>query len=198
MLFPDYMETKKIYHIISITDLDKTLKRGIKYDDKNTYQSKYYQFHDHIDKFRKDNIPDWVVRKRAIFGSLNFTKSHKFHSHTALLSLNIKPEKCWIANENLVNEVYEPFILQSLNEYDRAKRYMQIEGSRMLDNYWDTSTSFNKNLKNRLDKLEGYDAEVLILHNIEPKDIEILYIISDHRMMTKEEWKEHFCTMKES
>ncbi|WP_432663159.1 hypothetical protein R9X47_21555 [Wukongibacter baidiensis] len=196
MLFPDYVETKTVYHVISITDLDKTLRYGIKYDDKNTYKSKYYEFHDYIDKYRKENIPDWVIRKKAIFGSLNFAKKHKFHSHTALLGLKIKPGKCWIANENLANEVYEPFILQKLNEYDKAKEYMEVEGSKMLDNYWDTSTSFNKNLESRLDKLQRYDAEVLIFHDIKPKDIEVLYIVSDHRMMSKEEWKKHFCSMK--
>lgn len=196
MLFPDYMDTKRVYHIVSIVDLDKTLKYGIKYDDKNTYKSKYYEFHNHIDKYKRENIPDWVIRKRAIFASLNFAKNHKFHSHTALLALKIRPEKCWVANENLANEVYEPFILQRLKEYDKAKRYMKIEGSKMLDDYWHTSNSFNKNLENRLDKLQGYDAEVLIFHDIRPEDIEVLYIISDHRMMTKNEWKEHFCNMK--
>ena len=198
MIFPDYMETKKVYHIISIIDLNKTLEFGIKYDDKNTYRSNYYKFHDYIDQYKGEKIPEWVIRKKAIFASLNFAKDHMFHSHTALLSIKIDTEKCWIANENLANEVYEPFILHNLNEYKKAREYLSREGSKMLRKYWSTSCSFNDNLKIRLDKMEKFDAEVLIFHDIKPSDIEVLYIISDHRMMTKGEWKEHFCSNNKS
>jgi hypothetical protein len=40
--------------------------------------------------------------------------------------------------------------------------------------------------------MTGYDAEVLILHDILPKDIELLYIASDHRYMEVNKWKEFF------
>jgi len=196
MLFPDYTQTKKIYHVVSIIDLDKTIRNGIKYDDKKTYKSKYYEFHDYIDRYKTEDIPNWVIRKMAIFGSLNFAENHRFHSHTALLGIRVNPEKCWIANENLANEVYEPFILQDIDEYNEAKEYIQNKGSELLKKYWKTSCSFNENLKMRFEKRQGYDAEVLIFHDIKPSDIEVLYIISDHRMMTKEEWKEHFCSNK--
>lgn len=193
MFFLDYIETNRIYHIISIIDLDKALKYGIRYDDKRTYKSKYYKFHDYIDKYKNINIPDWVIRKKAIFGSLNFAKDHMFHSHTALLGIRVDPKRCWIANENLANQIYEPFILQSVDEYSKSKKYLESEGSRLLNKYWDTSCSFNENIKMRLDNQNGYDAEVLIFHDIKPSDIEVLYIISDHRMLTKEEWKKRFC-----
>lgn len=196
MLFSDYSETKRIYHIISIVDLDKTLKNGIKYDDKNTYESKYYDFHNYIDEYKNEKLPDWVIRKKAIFGSLNFAKEHKFHSHTALLGININQEKCWIANENLANQVYEPFILQRVSEYSNAELYLKKEGSKLLEEYWEKSCSFNENLKRRWDKLQGYDAEVLIFHDISPTDIEVLNIISDHRMMSRDEWKERFCNIE--
>lgn len=192
MFFLDYIDTKRIYHIISIIDLDKALKDGIKYDDKRTYRSKYYEFHDYIDKYKSINVPDWVIRKKAIFGSLNFAKDHKFHSHTVLLGIRVDPKMCWIANENLANQTYEPFILQSVDEYSKSKKYLANEGCRLLNKYWETSCSFNENLKIRVDNQNGYDAEVLIFHDIKPTDIEVLYIISDHRMLTKKEWKQRF------
>lgn len=193
MKFLDFTKNNRVYHIISIIDLEYTLKNGIKYDDKQTYTTKYYDFHDYIDKYKKEYIPDWVIRKKAIFGSLSFAKDHKFHSHTALLSIKVDMNKCWIANENLVNQIYEPYILHKIDEYSQAKMYLENEGGKLLKKYWETSCSFKENLSKRLDKLEGYDAEVLIFHNIKPFDIEVLYIISDHRMMTQEEWKNHFC-----
>ncbi|SHJ99261.1 hypothetical protein [Paramaledivibacter caminithermalis] len=191
-----YLEINKVYHIISVIDLNNVLKNGIRYDDKKTYKSKYYEFHNYIDEYKNKNIPNWVIRKKAIFGSLYFSKEHMFHSHTALLGIKIDPNKCWIANENLANQIYEPFILHKIDEYSGAKNYLENEGSKLLYKYWETSCSFKENLKLRLDKNDGYDAEVLIFHDIKPSDIEVLYIISDHRMMTKEEWKKHFCNDK--
>lgn len=193
MKFLDFKENNRVYHIISITDLEYALKDGIKYDDKQTYTTKYYEFHDYIDRYKEEKIPDWVVRKKAIFGSLDFNKNHKFHSHTALLSIKVDVEKCWIANENLVNQIYEPFILHKIDEYNKSKQYLENEGTRLLKKYWKTSCSFKENLDKRLDKVKEYDAEVLIFHDIKPSDIDILYIISDHRMMTNKEWKKHFC-----
>lgn len=196
MFFLDYTETNRVYHIISIIDINMALKNGIKYDDKRTYLSKYYKFHDYIDKYKNPNIPDWVIRKKAIFSSLNFAKNHKFHSHTVLLGIKVDPKKCWVANENLANQIYEPFILQSVDEYNKCKAYLDDKGGELLNKYWKTSCSFYDNLDRRLDKEKGYDAEVLIFHEIKPSDIEVLYVISDHRMMTKEEWKNLFCEGK--
>ncbi|MDK2918171.1 MAG: hypothetical protein PWQ37_904 [Candidatus Petromonas sp.] len=193
MLFPDYTETKTVYHIISIIDLDKTLKYGIKFNDKKTYKSKYYEFHDFIDKHKSENIPPWVIRKKAIFGSLNFSKDHSFHSHTAILGIKVDPDRCWIANENLANHIYEPFILQDVEGYKKCRDYLQSKGKEILKKYWQTSLSFKENMEKRYDMTEGYDSEVLILHDIKPKDIDILYIISDHSMLTEDQWRKHFC-----
>jgi hypothetical protein len=193
MLFPDYTETKTVYHIISIIDLDKTLKYGIKFNDKKTYKSKYYEFHDFIDKHKSENIPPWVIRKKAIFGSLNFSKDHSFHSHTAILGIKVDPDRCWIANENLANHIYEPFILQDVEGYKKCRNYLQSKGKEILKKYWQTSLSFKENMEKRYDMTEGYDSEVLILHDIKPKDIDILYIISDHSMLTEDQWRKHFC-----
>jgi len=193
MLFPDYNETKRIYHIVSIIDLERVIKEGIRYNDKKTYKSKYYYFHDFLDAHRTEKIPPWVVRKKAIFGSLNFEKDHKFHSHTALLGIKVDPDKCWIANEDLANHIYEPFILKDVVGFEECKKYLKDCGAKILKEYWDTSLSFNENLKYRLDKDKFYDAEVLILHDIKPQDIEIISIISDHNFLSVKEWKEHFC-----
>ncbi len=193
MLFPDYTETKMIYHIVSIVDLHKVLKEGIKYNDKKSYISKYYDFHDYIDKHKTDKIPSWVLRKNAIFGSLNFSKDHSFHSHTALLAVKINSERTWIANENLANHIYEPFILQDIKELQECRNYLERDGSDILTKYWETSISFKDNLIKRYDDQEGYDAELLILQDIKPKDIEILKIVSDHNFLSINEWKNHFC-----
>lgn len=193
MLFPDYTETNVVYHIISIVDLDKTLKNGIKYNDKKTYKIKYFGFHDYIDKHKTENVPHWVIRKNAIFGSLNFAKDHKFHSHTAILAVRIDPNRCWIANENLANHIFEPFILSKVDEYKKSSNYLKTEGCRILREYWETSLSFEENLINRCDLQKGYDAEVLIMHDIKPEDISVLYIVSDHSILTNEEWKKYFC-----
>lgn len=193
MLFSDYTKTKQIYHIVSIVDLDKITKEGIKYNDKESYSSKYYTFHDYIDKHKTDKIPSWVIRRKAIFGSLNFSKDHHFHSHTAILGVKIDTKRAWIANENLANHIYEPFILQGINEFKDCSNYLKNNGSKILKEYWDTSISFNDNLVKRYDNQKNYDAEVLILHDINPHDIEILKIISDHNFLSVNEWKKHFC-----
>ncbi|RKD26390.1 hypothetical protein SAMN02745883_02191 [Caminicella sporogenes DSM 14501] len=193
MLFPDYIETNVVYHVISILDLDNALKNGIKYNDKRTYKSKYLDFHIYIDNHKPDWIPSWVIRKKAIFASLNFDKYHKFHSHTAILGIKINPNRCWVANENLANHIYEPFILSKIVEYEKSNKYLLKEGKNLLRQYWETSLSFNENLKKRYDQRSGYDAEVLIMHDIKPKDLKVLYIISDHYMLTSEKWKKYFC-----
>lgn len=197
MIFEDYQQTGKIYHIISIHDLENTLHHGIQFDDKLSYHTRYYEFHKMIDALKPEWVPSWVIRSKAIFGSLNYPDNHKFHAHTAILALKINPERCWIANENCANQIYEPFVLQNLQEYAACVHYLQTEGKELLLQYWNTSHSFTENLVYRYDKKERYDAEVLVLHDIAPENIELKYIISDHRMMDIDAWKARFCCCRE-
>jgi hypothetical protein len=192
ILFKDYTETKVVYHVVTITDLDDTLRYGIKFNDKNTYKSKYHKFHTFIDERKTDNIPEWVIRSKAIFASLNFKPEHSWHSHSALLSIRIKEDLCWICNENIANFLYEPLMLGEVPGFDSAKEFIGRNGGKMVEDYWNCSLSFKENLKLRNDKKAGYDAEVLILHDILPEDIELLYIASDHRCMEIDKWKEFF------
>lgn len=192
MLFPDYNQTKVVYHVAPITDLRKIINTGIKYDDKKTYESKYLNFHKYIGSFKSERIPSWVIREKAIFASMNFSKGHCWHSHSVIMALKIDPNKCWIANENLANKTYEPFILKDVEGYESAKDYLRDEGTKLIKEYWDTSLSFLDNLKARKDTTKSYDAEVLIFHKVEPKDITPLFIVSDHVMMPVERWKEFF------
>ncbi|SHH73900.1 hypothetical protein SAMN02745135_01901 [Caloranaerobacter azorensis DSM 13643] len=192
MLFPDYTDTGLVYHVVPITDLKRIVSKGIKYDDKATYAAKYLEFHKFIDEFRPDKLPQWVERKKAIFASLNFDENHSWHSHTALLGIKINEDRCWISNENLANSVYESFILKDVPNFHYAKLFLENRGKKLIKDYWDTSLSFIENLKVRKDKTIGYDAEVLIFHGVKPKDIEIIFIISDHKIMTVEEWNEYF------
>ncbi|EOD00474.1 hypothetical protein [Caldisalinibacter kiritimatiensis] len=193
MLFPDYTETKVVYHVAPINDLDNILKKGIRYDDKFTYESKYLNFHKYIDSYKPNTIPNWVIREKAIFASLNFDKNHQWHSHSVIMAINIDPSKCWVANENLANELYEPFILKDVQGFECAKKYIYNRGKKILHKYWTTSLSFIDNLKYRRDKEKGYDAEVLVFDYIPPEHINILAIVSDHKIMTMKEWKRFFC-----
>ncbi len=192
MFFDDYLKTGKVYHIAPVNDLEKILLEGIKYDDKVTYEDKYCDFHCFIDNLKPPHIPSWVERKKAIFATMNYKDNPNFHSHTVVMALKINPEKCWIANENRANEIYEPFILQNIEWLKGAKKYIETKGKELINEYWETSLSFKENLKKRRDLREGYDAEVLILHTIEPKDIEILYVVSDHKVMDFDEWERYF------
>lgn len=192
ILFRDYTETKRIYHVVTLTDLEKTLSNGICFSDKNTYKSKYYDFHNYIDLHKPGSIPDWVVRSKAIFGSMNFKSNHIWHSHSAILSIRINEELCWVCNENIANFLYEPLVLQDIPGYEIAKDYIKRNGEAIVGDYWNCSCSFKENLKLRRDMKTGYDAEVLILHDILPEDIEVLYIASDHRFMKLEEWQKFF------
>ncbi|QZY54062.1 hypothetical protein [Crassaminicella profunda] len=193
MIFPDYKEKGVIYHIISLMDLKKTLKLGIVFDDKVTYKTKYDGFHQLIDEQKPECIPHWVIRTKSIFASMNYPKNHKFHSHSAVLAIKINEDRCWIANENCANQIYEPYILQNIQKLQKCKGYLDTKGKELLREYWETSLSFKENLKARVDKKEGYDAEVLVMHTIEPKDIQLKYIVSDHRMLSVEDWKKIFC-----
>jgi hypothetical protein len=192
ILFKDYTETKVVYHVVTITDLDNTLKHGIKFNDKNTYKSKYHEFHRFIDEKKPEYIPEWVVRSNAIFASMNFKPDHMWHSHSALLSIRIREELCWICNENIANFLYEPLMLQQVSGFDSAREFIRKNGSKIVEDYWKCSLSFKDNLLLRKDKMAGYDAEVLILHDILPKDIELLDIASDHRCMEVDKWKKFF------
>lgn len=192
MIFQGYEKTGVIYHIVSLVDLRKTLKNGIVYDDKITYKSKYDEFHKLIDEQKPGWVPDWVVRGQSIFASMNYPKEHKFHSHSAILAIKINPEKCWVANENRANQIYEPFILQHIETFKKCTGYLDTKGKESLKEYWETSLSFKDYIKTP-GKMDGYDVEVLVNHSIKAEDIEIKYIISDHRMMNVEEWKKVFC-----
>jgi len=193
MYFPDYTQTGLVYHVVSLNDLAKVRSRGIRYDDKSTYQEKYRDFHVFLNGYRTDKIPGWVDRTKAIFASMNFRKDHAFHSHSMLLAFRIDPERCWIANENRANQLYEPFILQDVEGFQGAKDYLAGRGKGLIREYWDTSLSFADNLRLRRDRVKGYDAEVLVFHEIKPEDIHYIAVVSDHRIMTVEEWKRAFC-----
>lgn len=181
-----------VYHVVTISDLDDTLKYGIRFNDKNTYKSKYYKFHNFIDDRKTEQIPDWVIRSNAIFASMNFKTNHTWHSHSALLSLKIQEDLCWVCNENIANFLYEPLMLQDVTGFESAKSLIDKSGSKIVEDYWNCSCSFKDNLRLRKDKIAGYDAEVLILHDILPKDIKLLYIASDHKCMEVGKWKKSF------
>ncbi len=192
MTLKDYAEDGYVYHVVNIIDLKKTLQSGVRYNDKNTYGSKYINFHEFFDIYKPDNIPGWVERKKAIFASIRFKEGHLWHSHSAILKVKIRKEKCWVCNENLANFIYEPFILQHLQGFDHVRSYLQAKGREFAEEYWNNSLSYCDNLKNRYDRKEGYDAEILIMHPIPPEDIECMYIVSDHQIMSYKEWKEYF------
>lgn len=193
MFFEDYSKTQLIYHVAHITDLSKILTKGLCYDDKISYKNHYHSFHDFIDEIRPENIPSWVIRKKAIFATMNYKKNPYFHSHTAVLGLKVDPSKSWIANENKANQIYEPFILQEVEGFTKAKNYLDTKAQECIKEYWATSLSFEKNLSERRDLQEGYDAEVMILNDIPSKDIQLLYLVSDHRIMTPQQWRRTFC-----
>lgn len=192
LLFEDYESTGLVYHIADINDLKEILEKGIRYNDKSTYLNRYLEFHKFFDLLKPDYIPNWVIREKAIFASMNFKKDHYFHSHSVVLGLKVDIEKCWIANENLANCLYEPLVLQKIEEFVDAKKYIENIGVEKGREYWETSLSFIDNLSKRKDMMKDYDEEVLIFHPIEVRDIVPLYIVSDHKMLTIDEWKKIF------
>ena len=194
MLLEDCAEQGYAYHVVSITDLENTLAKGIEYDDKATYGSKYYHFHSYFDRFKPTDIPEWVERKKAIFASICFREGHKWHSHSALLKIRIQRDKCWVCNENLANFIYEPFILKDMDGFEATREYMSLNGKAYVEEYWRNSLSYMDNLNMRRDKEEGYDAELLVMHSIPPEDIQCLYIVSDHQIMGYKEWQAYFTT----
>jgi len=178
--------------VISILDYKSVMKNGIKYDDKNTYIDKYYGFHSYFDDFKSDKIPSWVERKKAIYTSLNYKDQHQWHSHSVILKVMVDESKCWVCNENLANVLYEPFVLQQNQSFEEAKVFMTSHAPKVAKKYWDESISLIDNKKIRKDKTPEYDAEVLVFQDIKPENLEFMYVISDHRMMTIKEWKEYF------
>ena len=188
MFFDDYTKTGYIYHIAPINDLNKILNEGIRYDDKVSYMEKYIDFHRFIDERRPDYIPKWVERKKAIFASMNYRDNPGFHSHTVVLAIKVNPERCWVANESRANQIYEPFILKDIRGFESVKEYLNKKGIDLIKEYWASSLSFTDNLKERKDLSDGYDGEVLIFHPIPPEDIKLLFIVSDHRVLTLEQW----------
>jgi len=192
MFFDDYTKTGYIYHIAPINDLNLILHKGINYDDKCSYQERYIDFHKFIDECRPETIPPWVERKKAIFASLNYRENPNFHSHTVVLALKVNPSKCWIANESRANQIYEPLILKDVKGFKQATNYLETKGREFAEEYWRTSLSFTDNMEIRKDLEEDYDAEVLIFHPVPPEDIKLLFIVSDHRVLTLEQWNSIF------
>ena len=188
MAFENSSLTGALYHVVSIMDLKKTLAEGIRYDDKLTYLNKYYDFHNYFDKYKTDNIPFWVERRKAIFASMYFNESHNWHSHTALLKIQADIKKCWVCNENKANPLFEPFILQHIQCFGKAKDFINKNGPNMVKEYWKDSLSLEENMKVRRDKENGYDAEVLIFQDIPPENIQCICIISDHDIIPPGKW----------
>lgn len=191
MLFKDYTQTGYIYHLIDINEYGNIIKNGILLEE-NSVNNKYKLLNNFLDKYRVNNIPKWVKRGIAIFASMNYDKHHNFHSHSVLLGIKIDEDKCWIANEKLANSIYEPLVLSQVDDLSFIKKYIHNEGTQIAKMYWNSSLSFKENKLLRVDKDSGYDAEVLVFHNIFPEAIVPLYIITDSKMYPFEEWKKTF------
>ena len=194
MLFPDYVKTGLIYHVVNLNDLEEVITQGIRHDTRPAFNDKYGDFHAFLNRYKTAGIPRWVDRTKAIFASMNFKDDHTFHSHSMLTAFEVDPSRCWIANENRANEVYQPFVLQRIDEFSKAKEYLKGRGQGVIKEYWDTSLAFTDNLGQRRDLWPGYDAEVMVFHDIRPQDILYIAIVSDHRIMTVQQWKEAFCS----
>jgi len=76
--------------------------------------------------------------------------------------------------------------------FTHTREYMRDNGRLLVEEYWNNSLSYCENLKKRVDKREGYDAEILIMHPIPPENVECMYIVSDHQIMNYKEWQECF------
>lgn len=192
MFFPDYNETGYIYHMVSISDLKDILENGLKYNDKATYENKYSDFHRYIDLYKPKDIPDWVKREYSIYGTMNYPKDYDWHSHSAILGVTIDTKRCWVASESLANKIYEPFILKDIDIFKSANDYLSKNGEKMCKEFWESSLSFTDNLDIRKDKNKAYDDEILILHDIDPDNIKLLYIISEKEFTNVESWNDYF------
>lgn len=194
--FQDYIVTNVVYHVAPITELDEILKEGLRVN--NSLSSRYISFNRYFDRLRPENIPKWVSRENAIYASMNFKSYNNWHSHSVILSFKIEKERCWIGNENLANILYEPFILSKTGLFKSADEFISSRGEEFVLNYWNNSLSFDSNLKLRMDKVSYYDAEVLVMHDISPRDIDIVSIISDHKIMDTEGWNNEFKALRSS
>src|SRR5690554_6874960 len=193
LLFPHYNETKVLYHVVHIIHLKDILSKGIQLNERNLHsEDKYSKFNQFMDQYRTTNVPPWVLRERAFFASLNFSKDIHWHSHSALLAIKIQEEKCWIANENLANEIYDPFVLSDITDFDRAKTYLEGRAKDLAKNYWENSYALMDFLTLDLKDIKHYDEEVMIFHDIPPQDIRCLMIITDHKKFTPASWQRHY------
>jgi hypothetical protein len=192
LFFKDYIETKVVYHVAPINKLEEILEKGLIVD--KECNQKYRKFNHYFDNLKPNYIPGWVTRSRAIYGSINFKDDHSWHSHSAILSLKIDEDKCWVANENLANIIYEPFILRKTSLFKSADSFIKLHGEEYVMNYWKNSISFKENLRFRKDCIKEFDAEVLIIHDISPRDIRIVKLSTDHRLMDVDELNKTFMT----
>lgn len=193
MFFPHYNETKVVYHVVNINQLKTILDQGIEIEKRKDFSdAKYLNFNKFLDENRPPKMPRWLRREKALFASLNFKNNMHWHSHSALLALSIQEERCWIANENLANEIYDPFILQHISDFDHAQDFMKEFGEIKAQNYWENSFPFQEYLKKNKNPIDNYDEEVMIFHDIQPQDIKCLMIVTDHHTFTPKEWQEHY------
>ncbi|MDI6601672.1 MAG: hypothetical protein QME46_07805 [Thermoanaerobacteraceae bacterium] len=187
MLFPDYNETHILYHVACISDLSNILKYGLRFSQRLSYSNKYLAFHKFMDRNRTSNVPIWVVRERALFASFNFRDDQIWHSHSAILSIKVNEDYCWVANENTANYLYEPFILKRIPGFASLSDFLYNKGKEIAKEYWRNSMCFKDYLLKRNTLDSNYDAEVLIMNDIKPMDIELLAIVTDHRIVTVDE-----------
>lgn len=193
MLFPHYHETKVVYHVVNIGQLKTILEQGIQIQErKNFSDNKYLDFNRFLDQNKPETIPKWVKREKALFASLNFKEDMHWHSHSALLALKVQEERCWVANENLANEIYDPFILQHIRDFNHAQNFMKEFGEKKAQNYWENSFPFQEYLKKNKNPINNYDEEVMVFHDIPPKDIKCLMVVTDHHTFTPKQWQEYY------
>lgn len=140
-----------------------------------------------MDKYRTRNLPDWVMRKRALFASINYKDDQVWHSHSAILSIKVDEDYCWVANENTANFLYDPFVLKNISGFASLYDFLYNKGKGIAKDYWLNSMSFKDYLSKRDTLSTDYDVEVLIMKDIKPVDIELLAVVADHRIVTLDE-----------
>ncbi|RBP37247.1 hypothetical protein [Garciella nitratireducens] len=193
MLFPHYNKTKVVYHVVNINQLKNILEQGIQIQERKDFSDdKYLDFNQFLDKNKPAWIPKWISRKNALFASLNFKENMQWHSHSALLALKVQEERCWVANENLANEIYDPFILQYIDQFNSARDFMKNYGRQKALYYWNNSFPFQEYLKKGKTPMKNYDEEVMIFHNIVPENIKCLMVVTDHYIFTPQEWQKYY------
>ena len=89
-----------------------------------------------------------------------------------------------MANENRANQLYEPFILKDVEGFHGAKNHRRP--GKASGTVLGKLAVLCRQSEAAKDKEEGYDAEVMVFHEIRPEDIHYIAIVSDHRMMTVE------------